>query len=63
MREIRVNKTYVIIPTKVFVEDNCSTKTPSRVDTSSSDWDSGQMHQKYSEPNWQWSQNLIIDKH
>jgi len=50
----------VIIPAKVFVEDDGSTETSSRVDTSASDWDGGQVHQEHSEPNGQGCQNLII---
>ena len=50
----------MIIPAKVFVEDDGSTETSCRVDTSSSDWDCGQVHQEHSEPNWQGCQNLII---
>lgn len=53
--------TYVIIPTNFLVEDNSSTKTSGRVNTSSSNWYSCQMHQEHSESNWQRCQNLLME--
>lgn len=52
--------TYVIIPTKVLVEDDSSTKTTSRVDTSAGDRDGCQVNQEHREPNRQRCQNLLI---
>jgi len=42
----------VIVPAKVFVEDDGGTQTTSRVDTGSGDGDGGQVNQEHSEPNW-----------
>lgn len=49
----------MIIPATVLVEDDGSTETPSRVDTSSGNGDGSQMHQEHSEPNRQRCQNLL----
>lgn len=51
--------TYVVIPGVVLVVDDCSSKTPCWVDTSSGNRNSSQVNQEDSEPNWQGSQNLI----
>lgn len=50
----------MVIPTEVFVEDDRSTKTPSRVDTGSGDGNSSQVNQEHSEPNWQWCQKWNV---
>lgn len=61
---------YHIIPCLVLVVDDGSPETPSRVDTGSSDWDSGQVDQEHSEPDGKRSQDLpknlirlLDDKH
>lgn len=59
-KNLKRNITYVVIPAKIFVENDGSTETSSRVDTGASDWDGGQVHQEHSESNGQRCQNLII---
>jgi hypothetical protein len=44
----------MVIPGMVPVVDDGGTQAPSWVDTSSSDGNCGQVHQKHGEPNWQW---------
>jgi hypothetical protein len=50
---------YVVIPAAVLVVDDCRTKTPSWVNTSSGYGDGSQVHQEHREPDWQRCQNLI----
>jgi len=50
--------TYMVIPGLIFVVDNSSSKTPSRVDASASYWDGGQVNHEHSKSNGKWSQNL-----
>jgi len=49
----------MVIPGLIFVVDNSSSKTPSRVDACASDWDGGQVNHEHSKSNGKWSQNLI----
>lgn len=44
----------MVFPGMVLVVDDGGTKAPSWVDAGSGDGNSGQMHQKHREPNWQW---------
>jgi hypothetical protein len=53
-------KAYMVIPSLVLVVNEGCPKTPSRVDACPSDGDGGQVNQKHSKPNWQWSQDLNI---
>lgn len=52
----------MIIPGLVLIENDSSSETSSRVDTSSSDWNCGQVNHEYSESNWEWCQYLLIQK-
>ena len=49
---------YLIIPDFFVVVDHSSTKAPSRVYASASDWNGGQVHHKHSKSYWQGSQHL-----
>lgn len=48
----------MVIPSLVLVENDSSSKAPSRVDASSGNWDGRQMNQEHRESNWKWCQNL-----
>lgn len=48
----------LVIPSIILVVDNSSSKTSSRVNSSASDWDCGQVNHEDSKPNWEWGQNL-----
>ena len=48
----------MIIPGFLIVDDDSSTKAPSRVDASTGNRDCGQVDHEHSKPNWKWSQNL-----
>ena len=50
--------TYMVIPGLLFVVYDSSSKTSSRVNTSSSYWDGCQVNHEHSKTNWKWSQNL-----
>jgi len=51
---------YLVMPGLLVVVDNSSSKTPSRVDASSCDWDGGQVNHEHSKSNWERSQYLLI---
>lgn len=55
---IRKIETYMVIPSKVPVKDDGSSKTPSWVNPSSCNGNGSQMDQKHSKSNGKWSQNL-----
>ena len=50
--------TYMVAPSMILIVDDGSSKTPGRVNSSSRDWNSGQVHQEDSKPNWKRSQDL-----
>ena len=56
----KVKVTYMLIPNFFVVEDHSSTKTPSWVNTSTSDGDGGQVYHEHSKPDRKWSQNLQV---
>jgi hypothetical protein len=60
MKERKKKTTYMIIPGLVFVIDHSSTKAPSRVDASTSDWYCGKVNHEYCKSNWKGSQYLYI---
>ena len=53
-----MNKTHMVVPSLVLVVYKGCTKTSSWVDTSPSNRNRSQMHQKDSKTNRQWCQNL-----
>lgn len=48
----------MVIPGRVLIVHNGSTKTPSGVDASVGDWDGGQVNNEHRKSNGEWCQNL-----